>query len=221
MRVAFIAGTVERHLRLSGQPSVLSPGCDELNDTTRHLQWCEKKTGLETRPGESVLNHNPAVLDGPFDGCINAERFTERLEIFERRPEFGRVVVLVDCDVCQLMNEHIHGRVYILLVQADVNLVPFIDVVAYGASVHPRPMDSGEDTPFPEASESRINHLGALEVSQERVVPLTKFRHERRFTATAPRGNSEGHDEQSRLNDAGHGHPTDLGVEKQTVHKCR
>ena len=130
------------------------------------------------------------------------------------------MVVLVDRDVCQLVNEDVHRRVYIILVQADVNLVPFIDVVAYGASIHPRPMDSCEDTPFPEASESWVNHLRVLEVIQEHVVPLTKIRHEWLFTATAPRGNREGHDEQSRLNDAGC-HPTDLSVEKQTVHKYR
>ena len=118
------------------------------------------------------------------------------------------------------MNQNIHRRIYIILVQADVNLVPFIDVVSYGASIHPGPVDSREDTPLPEASESRINHLRALEMAQECVVPLTKIRHERRFTATAPRGNSEGHDEQSRLYDTGC-HPTDLDVEKQTVHKCR
>jgi len=118
------------------------------------------------------------------------------------------------------MNEHIHRRVYILLVQTDVNLVPFIDVIAYGTSIHSGPVDSGEDTPFPEASESRVNHLSALEVAEKCVVPLTKLSHERCFTATAPRGNREGHDEQSRLYDTGC-HPTDLGVEKQTVHKCR
>jgi len=101
------------------------------------------------------------------------------------------------------MNEHIHRRVYIILVQADVNLIPFIDIVADGTPVHPGPVDSSEDTPFPEASESRINHLRALEVVQEHVVALTKIRHERRFTATAPRGNREAHDEQSRLYDTG------------------
>ena len=171
--------------------------------------------------GESILNRDAAILDRSFDGCINAQGFTERLEVFERRPEFRRVVVLVDCDVSQLMNEHIHRRVYIILVQADVNLVPFIDVIAYCPSIHPGPVDSREDTPFPEASEPWVNHLSVLEVVQERVVPLTKLRHEWLFTATAPRGNRKGHDEQSRLNDAGHGHPTDLDVEKQTVHKCR
>jgi len=130
------------------------------------------------------------------------------------------VVVLVDCDVSQLVNEHIHCRVYIILVKADVNFIPFIDVVAYGASIHPRPMDSSEDTPFPEASESRVNHLCAPEVVQEHVVALTNILHERRFMATAPRGNHEGHDEKSRLYDSGC-HPTNLHVEKQTVHKCR
>ena len=118
------------------------------------------------------------------------------------------------------MNENVHRRIYIILVQADVNFVPFIDVVAYGTSVHSGPMDSGEDTPFPEASEPRVNHLGAIEVVQERVVPLTKIRHEWRFTAAAPRCNRKGYDEQSRLYDSGC-HPTDLNVEKQTVHKCR
>ena len=43
MRVALVAGTEERNLWLTSQPRVLSTGCDELNDTTRHLQWCEKK----------------------------------------------------------------------------------------------------------------------------------------------------------------------------------
>ena len=43
VRVTLVAGTVERNLWLTSQPSVLSASCDELNDTTRHLQWCEKK----------------------------------------------------------------------------------------------------------------------------------------------------------------------------------
>ena len=120
------------------------------------------------------------------------------------------------------MNEHIHRRVYIILVQADVNLIPFIDVVAYGASIHPGPVDSSEDTPFPEASESRIDNLRALEVIQKHVVSLTNVRHEWRFTATAPCSNREGHDEQTRLyNSRCSSHPTDLDVEKQTAHKCR
>ena len=118
------------------------------------------------------------------------------------------------------MNEHIHRRVYIILVQADVNFVTFIHVVSYSTSIHPGPVDSSENTPFPEASESWVNNLRALEVIQEHVVPLTKLLHERFFTATAPRGNREGHDEKSRLYDSGC-HPTDLDVEKQTVHKCR
>ena len=57
VRVAFVAGTVERNLWLTGQPSVLSTGRDKLNDTTRHLQWREKKTGLET----DTENFAPAV----------------------------------------------------------------------------------------------------------------------------------------------------------------
>ena len=101
------------------------------------------------------------------------------------------------------MNQNIHCRIYIILVQADVNFVPFIDVVAYGPSIHPGPMDSCEDTPLPEASEPWINHLRALEMAQEHVVALTKIRHEWRFAATAPRGDCEGHDEQSRLYDPG------------------
>ena len=48
MRITLVAGTVERNLRLTSQPCVLSAGCDQLNDTTRHLQWREKKTGLES-----------------------------------------------------------------------------------------------------------------------------------------------------------------------------
>ena len=203
MRVTLVAGAVERNLWLTSQPRVLSTGCNELNDTTRHLQWCEKKTGLESRPGRSVLNHYTAILERPFDGCINAERFTERLEVLERRPKIRGVVVLVDCDVSQLMNQNIHRRIYIILVQADVNFVPFIDVVPYGASIHPGPMDSCEDTPLPEASEPWVDNISLFEVVQEHVVALTKIRHEWRFTATAPRGNREGHDEQSRLYDPG------------------
>ena len=61
-------------------------------------------------------------------------------------------------------------------------------------------MNSSEDTSFPEASESRVDNLCALEVVQEYVVPLTKIRHEWLFTATRPRGNREPYDEQSRLN---------------------
>jgi hypothetical protein len=61
-------------------------------------------------------------------------------------------------------------------------------------------VDSGEDTPFPEAGESQVNHLCALEVIQKHVVALTKIRHEWFFTTTAPRGNREPYDEQSRLN---------------------
>jgi len=101
------------------------------------------------------------------------------------------------------MNKHIHRRVYIILVQTDVNFVPFIDVVTYSASVHSGPVDSGEDAPLPEASEPWVDDISLLEVVQERVVPLTEIRHEWRFTATAPRGNREGHDEQPRLYDSG------------------
>ena len=101
------------------------------------------------------------------------------------------------------MNQNIHRRIYIILVQADVNFVPFIDVVPYGASIHPGPMDSREDTPLPEASEPWVDNISLFEVVQEHVVALTKIRHEWRFTATAPRGNREGHDEQSRLYDPG------------------
>jgi len=174
----------------------------------------------EKKQPSSVLNHDATILERPFDGCINTESFTERLEVFERRPEFWGVVILVDCDVSQFVNEHIHCRVYIILVQADVNLIPFIDVVAYGASIHPGPVDSSDDTPFPEASESRVNHICTLEVIQKYVVTLTKILHERLFVATAPHGNHEGHDEKSRLYDPGC-HPTILYVEKQTVHKYR
>jgi hypothetical protein len=45
--VAFVAGTEEGHLWLTCQPRVLSTGRYELNDTTRHLQWREKKDHRE------------------------------------------------------------------------------------------------------------------------------------------------------------------------------
>ena len=213
MRVTLVAGTEERHLWLTRQPRVLSTGCNKLNDTTRHLQWREKKTGLE-----SILDHDAAILERTLDGCINIQCFTEHFEVIERRPEFGRVVILVDCDVSELVNQDIHRRVYIILVQTYVNFIPFIHIVSYSTPVHPGPMNPCEDTPLPEASKPWVNNFRDIEVIQKYVVTLTNICHERRLTATAPRGDCEGHDEQSRLYNSGC-HPTNLDVEKQTVHK--
>ena len=90
-----------------------------------------------------VPNRLPTVLAFAL-WLIEALGDAQSLQLLEVLPKFVRMVILRYRHVRNLMDQHIHCRVYIVSIKADVNLVTLVDVRTYDAILFPvAPRDDG------------------------------------------------------------------------------
>ena len=124
------------------------------------------------------MNLTAAILDGR-DWCIKTECLTERFEILETLPECIRVVILWNCDVGELVDEHVHCGIYIVSIQTNVNFVPLVDVVPDRPFIHTGRSDTGQDRHLvPNFCKSRIDVRCILEMFQKNFVPSPELSQE-------------------------------------------
>jgi len=115
----------------------------------------------------SPSNSIPTVLSLPAL-YIQLILDTQLFEFLKLLPEIRRVIVFRDGHVGQLMNKDVHRRVDIVSVQAQVNLLSFVDVRSYrplvlGPLDHPREDRRSQD-PVPCGVSRRPEHIQDLPV---------------------------------------------------------